>query len=245
MILYVNGCSHTAAAEAAHPAAFAEDDGDLAYLGRRPHPLNISVSWGWHVAKALNSEFYCDAESAASNDRILRTTRAWVKQNQERLSRTLMIVQWTTWEREEWWHQVSQRYYQVNASGVDQVPPEWQQRYKQYIADVDWNIKTQQAHNNIWQLHCELQDLGVQHLFFSGHSTFSDIRNQHDWGRNYIHPYSRDHSYNAVLKNNGFEYVDPKGFHFGKDGHSFWANYVLQYLRQNNFLESFDEVPAY
>ena len=38
MILYVNGDSHAAAAEAAVPHAWAEDDEFFWGLGRRPHP---------------------------------------------------------------------------------------------------------------------------------------------------------------------------------------------------------------
>jgi hypothetical protein len=51
MILYVNGDSHTAAAEAVTPHCFAQDEGDLYLLGRRPHPANLAVSWGQKLAK--------------------------------------------------------------------------------------------------------------------------------------------------------------------------------------------------
>ena len=44
MILYVNGDSHTAGAEAVNPYAFAEDDPNLTHLGRLPHPDNLAVS---------------------------------------------------------------------------------------------------------------------------------------------------------------------------------------------------------
>ena len=46
MILYVNGDSHTAAAEAVNSYSFAEDDPALFYMGRVPHPANIAISWG-------------------------------------------------------------------------------------------------------------------------------------------------------------------------------------------------------
>ena len=46
MILYANGDSHTAAAEAVNSYAFAEDDRNLVHLGRLPHPTNLAVSWG-------------------------------------------------------------------------------------------------------------------------------------------------------------------------------------------------------
>ena len=46
MLLYVNGDSHTAAAEAVNPHAFAMDDPTLEHLRRLPHPENLAVSWG-------------------------------------------------------------------------------------------------------------------------------------------------------------------------------------------------------
>lgn len=241
MILYINGCSHTAAAEAAHPAAFAEDDEHYQHLGRRPHPENLVVSWAWKLAEHLNVEGYYDAESAASNDRIIRTTREWVANNRHKLHDTLAVIQWTTWEREEWLHNGT--WYQVNASGVDWVPAELQQRYKEFVVSVDWKTKTEEAHEKIWQLHLELEAQGLRHVFYSGHSTFSDIQDRRDWGTSYMDPYDRNKSFNAVLKNNGFDYVNPKSYHFGADAHSFWANYVLQYIQQSNLLRP-NEIPT-
>ena len=83
MILYVNGDSHTAAAEAINVHAFAEDDPKYFYLGRAPHPDNLSVSWGRLLSLALKAGFYCGAESASSNTRILRTTREWLDIRQD------------------------------------------------------------------------------------------------------------------------------------------------------------------
>ena len=245
MILYVNGCSHTAAAEANVQHAFAEDDSDYHDMGRRPHPDNLKVSWGRQLANLLSSEFYCDAESAASNARILRTTRDWIKNNPDKLAQTFMVIQFTTWEREEWLYPDG-TYYQVNASGIDLVPADWEEKYKRYVIGVNWDKKTKQAHDEIWSLHCELTALGINHLFFSAHSSFSDIslQERHDWNRHYIEPYSREHTYNAVLKNNGFPYTCEYGYHFGKAAHSFWAQYVLQCIQDYKLLDPLNEVPA-
>lgn len=237
MILYANGCSHTAAAEAVVPYCFAEDDGNIPnnhLLGRIPHPANLAASWCSHVNQALNTELVCDAESASSNDRIIRTTRQWLDGNHDKWRDTFMIIQWTSWEREEWFH--SGQWYQVNASGIDIVPPELEQRYRDYVLNVDWNHKTDLAHNQIWDLHCRLRDWGIRHLFYNSWSTFSDIPTdlQHDWGNSYIAPYDREGSYAAVLRQNGCAYT--KGYHFGADGHRLWANYVLQYIKTNNLV---------
>lgn len=231
MILYANGCSHTAAAEAVVPDAFAVDDG-RAGIDRRPHPLNLAASWCTHLAKDLSMTLVCDAESASSNDRIVRTTKEWIAANPSQLRNTFMVIQWTTWEREEWLHQGT--WYQVNASGADWVPEELQQRYKQFVIDVDWTEKTQQCHNKIWALHTELEDLQIPHLFYSGHSTFSDIQKYYNWGVNYIEPYNQQGSYNAILQQNG--HVPTKWYHFDAKGHCFWAKYLLQYIKHNNLV---------
>ena len=240
MILYANGCSHTAAAEAVLPYGFAEDDSELYHLGRRPHPLNLAASWCTHLARDLDLTLYCDAESAASNDRILRTTREWIANNPEKLNNTFMVIQWTTWEREEWLHDDG-TWYQVNASGVDIVPDEWRRRYQQFILSVNWDKKTQEAHEKIWALHVELQELGIPHLFYSGYSTFSDIQNCQDWGVSYLEPYNRQGSYNAILQQNG--HVPTKWYHFDAKGHCFWAQYLLQYIKQNNLVTT-DALPT-
>jgi hypothetical protein len=76
-------CSHTAAAEAVVQDGFAEDDG-RAGIDRRPHPLNLAASWCTHLARDLGRTLVCDAESASSNDRIIRTTREWIANNPDK-----------------------------------------------------------------------------------------------------------------------------------------------------------------
>jgi len=232
MILYANGCSHTAAAEAVVPDTFALDDG-LTGIDRRPHPLNLAASWCTRLAKQLDANLVCDAESGSSNDRILRTTQQWLD-DQTDLSDVFVVIQWTTWEREEWLHNGT--YYQVNASGVDWVPKDLQLHYKQYVANHDYWAKTQEWYKKIWELHVELSDKKVTHLFYNGWSTFSDIPDKKDFGKSYLGPYSRDLSYNSVLINNGFKWVTPNSYHFDAKGHCFWANYVLQYIKQHNLV---------
>ena len=100
MILYVNGDSHTAGAELVNSYAFAHDDPRLIHLGRLPHPENLTYTWGKLLSLSLNAGFHCDAESAACNTRILRTTRKWLKENPN--YQKILIIQWSTWEREEW-----------------------------------------------------------------------------------------------------------------------------------------------
>ena len=234
MILFVNGDSHTAAAEAVNPHAFAMDDSALFYLGRSPHPDNLSVSWGKLLSLALRSGFHCAAESASSNARILRTTRAWLAEHKNNLQDILIIIQWSTWEREEWLH--NGVYYQVGSSGIDDVPQELQERYKQFVIDTNWQLKTEQAHNEIWEFHQELEAQGIRHIFFNGNNDFSKITNHQEWNNTYIGPYDPALTYNAVIRANGIETVAPNSWHFGRDGHATWNRFILNYIIKNKFI---------
>jgi hypothetical protein len=243
MILYANGCSHTAAAEAVVPDCFAEDDGRHG-IDRRPHPENLKASWCSHVASELAADLVCDAESGGSNDRIVRTTKDWIENNTNCLSQTLMIIQWTTWEREEWLHNGT--WYQVNASGTDWVPNKLRLRYKQWISNIDWELCTARAHNQIWQFHQFLLSKSIKHVFFSGHSTFSDIKdqNQNLWGNCYMQPYQKSQSYHNWLLENGGSYANPQSYHFDAKSHRLWAEHVLQYVNRNQILMPNYEVSA-
>ena len=233
MILYVNGDSHTAGAEAVNSHSWAMDDPDLFHLGRSPHPDNLAVSWGKVLSQPLRASFYCDAQAGGSNARILRTTRDWLHNtpvNQD----LLIIIQWSTWEREEWL--INGEYYQVNASGVDEVPTSHQQQYKEYIANLDWQKKTDQAHKDIWEFHQELADQKIKHIFFNGNNDFSQISKQQRWGTNYIAPYDPKMTFNNIIQAKGIQTVAPNSWHFGKDGHSFFYRFMLQYIIANKFI---------
>lgn len=233
MILYVNGDSHTAAAEAVNSYAFAEDDPALFYMGRVPHPANLAVSWGRMLSQDLKASFHCSAESASSNHRILRTTKEWLAQprNQD----ALLVIQWSTWEREEWQDEDG-TYFQVNASGTDDVPDSMKLRYQNFVIDVDWRACTQRWHDQIWEFHQELEQQGIPHIFFNGNTHFESIQNRHNWGSAYIDPYSAQGTYHAILKQNNYHTVSPDSYHFGDDAHRFWANYVLHYCIRNQLV---------
>ena len=233
MILYVNGDSHAAAAEAVNPYAFAEDDADLAYLGRTPHPANLAVSWGRRLSETLKAGFHCAAESASSNSRILRTTRDWLRQ-QVTYNDMLVIIQWSTWEREEWLHE--EVYYQVGASGIDHVPQALQKKYRNFVTGTDWKLKTHQAHKEIWDFHQELADQGVCHIFFNGNNDFDCITDRQDWGFNYIGPYDPKMTYDAIIRSHGIDTVMPGSWHFGPEGHSAFHRFILKYIVNNKFV---------
>lgn len=234
MILYVNGDSHTAGAEAVNQHAFAEDDSRYFYMGRAPHPDNLPATWGKQLGNSLNVGFHCGAESASSNARIIRSTRDFLKQFYLRREEILIIIQWSTWEREEWLH--NGIYYQVNASGIDHVPQELQEKYRQYILGIDWQAKTEEAHDQIWAFHKELEAQGIRHIFFNGNNSFGGITDKRDWGTSYVDPYDPKGTFSAKLEQAGLQTVAPDSYHYGKDGHSFFHRFMLQYIINNKYI---------
>lgn len=233
MILYTNGDSHTAAAECVNQHAFAEDDSRLWMLGRAPHPDNLAQSFSKLLSNRLAMGLVCDAESASSNDRIIRTTKQWMKKFDHELYRTFMVIQWSTWEREEWL--IDGTYYQVNASGTDDVPDSHKQKYKEYIANVDWLAKTQEAHARIYAFHLDLKRKNIKHIFFNGNNDFSKIKKQRNWSKNYIGPYDPNQTYNSIVGAK-CDTVSPTSYHYGVDGHRVWAQYITKYIVDNKLI---------
>jgi len=234
MILYVNGDSHTAAAEAVNPHAFAEDDSNLVHLGRLPHPDNLAVSWGKKLSVLLKMAFYCDAESAASNTRIVRTTKEYINNYPQDVTDLFVIIGWSTWEREEWL--IDDIYYQINASGTDIVPASHVEKYKEYISSVNWRHKTTNAHKDIIELHKWLNDKNIKHVFFNGNNTFNQIQTKFDFGASYIEPYNKNFNYSDYLLKQGVHTVSPQSYHFGEDGHTLWSKYLLKYIVKNSLI---------
>jgi hypothetical protein len=221
LIVYVNGDSHSAGAEAVNSYCFANDDPLYWGMGRRPHPDNERASYGCHIANQLGAVLHCDAESASSNSRIVRTTKHYLKYNPRP---DLVIIGWSTWEREEWLH--DDIYWQVNAGGIgEDWPDEIKDRYKKWIAKLNWRGEINKSHIAIHNFHRELEALGVNHFFFTCYEPWDNVE-QLDWNGRYLEPYNPDFTYYNWCRNNGFKTVNPDSYHFGPDAHHAWAEFL-------------------
>ena len=227
-ILYVNGDSHSAGAEAVNNYCFAKDDPFYHALGRIPHPDNERVSYGCNVANELFAVLHCDAESASSNDRIIRTTKEYLKENKP----DAIIIGWATWEREEWLY--NNNWLQVTAGGTDIVPKELIHRYKEWIIETTDRpaINELTMHEKIWNFHQELKN--IPHLFFNTYNCFAHIRlndmPRKDWDNCYINPYDEEFTYYNWAIANHCKTVNPQSYHFGADAHRKWAEFLLPHL---------------
>ena len=227
MILYVNGDSHTAAAGAAVPYAYANDDIRYVAQGYRPHPENLQASWGMHLSRMLGLGLKCDAEAAGSNDRILRTTREFLA-TRANLSNpfTVVVIGWTTWESEEWLDEDTNQYVQITAAHTADLPKKWQGQYKLWLGKSDYKQKEAESHDKIWQLHKELEEANITHLFFnsSWHFKFAD---KLDWNGCYLEPYDPDWSFVEWAK--AKKYPQDQ-LHFKSQAHKHWAELLANRL---------------
>jgi len=249
MILYVNGDSHSTGAEALNMYCFAQDDPLYWALGRKPHPDNLQVSYGCEIANMMGAVLECDAESASSNDRIIRTTWDYLIGVQgmfNNVTPDYIIIGWSTWEREEWKYE--DIFYQVTASGTDDVPTALKNKYKKWVVDQDYISRERKLiswHDRIYKFHLDLESRKIPHLFFNTYSDFSAVRskqitsrsidfiiNEYDWDGCYLEPYDQDYTYYYWLKNRGFNTVRPDSYHFGADAHMAWAEFLYQYMVQ-------------
>lgn len=227
MILYVNGDSHSAGAEAVNNHCFAQDDPAYSSLGRQPHPDNLKVSYSQILANNLGYELVCDAESGSSNDRIIRTTLEYLKHN----TPDLIVIGWATWEREE--VLIDGNYYQFSAGWITDcwppIPTNVTEQYKQWVTDRDdTQTYCESAQKQIWGLHQQLRD--IPHLFFNTYRGLT-VKDQFDFDTSYLNPYEFNFSYSLWLKNQGYQTVNQNSFHFGPDAHQAWANHLTNMLK--------------
>ena len=211
MILYVNGDSNSSGAELTDPS---------------------TSSWPQLLANRLAAILVNEAKGGTSNPRIIRTTSTALAQTTKN---TFVIIGWTSWEREEWLHQG--QYYDVNSGGHDTLPPELEERYKQWVTEQNsdqQSIKSQQMHSQIHRLHRSLLDRHIPHLFFNALMPFQHNlldSSQLDWHKNYLGPYNNDLSYYWYLKN--YKWKPTKNNHFLEDAQAAWADMLYNYIQEN------------
>ena len=225
-MIYVNGDSHSAGADIIPGICFAQDDPRYLAYGRRAHPEAVLQTYGYHVARSMNQGFFCEAESASSNARILRTTKQYIEDTKDKKSIGYIIIGWTSWDRDEWKHE--EDYLQVTASGTDSVPESMEEEYKEWVlkqTPEELKRKEQLWYDRIWDFHCELKEQNIRHLFFNSMHKFAN--DNKDWDTNFIPiPYC------DWLAEQGFNTAE-NGSHYGADAHRAWGKYVLSLVRKH------------
>jgi len=209
MMLYVNGDSHS-------------------------HGMDLSPQEKFSniVATTFGIDVVNHATVAASNTKILRTTREYLAIN---AVPDLIIIGWSSWEREEWKYQ--DQYCNVNSSGHHGLPNELQDLYKNWVLEQTpetLNKKSAYWHDEIYKFHQELTQKNIKHLFFNCMYNFFNIDNCVNWNNAFIEPYNNDASYYWWLTNQGF--TADKWYHFGADGHAAWGLRLINYIKEHKII---------
>jgi hypothetical protein len=226
MILYVNGDSHSAGHGTQNPAGMCYNDVRYKEFGDAPHPDNLPHSYGYLIAKDLDLDLVCQAESGSSVERSIRLTKQFIYQTNRQV---FVLIGFPSIEREEWQYQGN--WYQINASGSHGLPETLQTKYKNWVAEYNNNIWHRRAlalHNVIYNFHHWLLNNNIPHLFFNTEQDFSANQEKYDFGHNYIGPYEHDFIYSKWLKNR--DYVPDSWSHFGIDAHRAWADFLKPHI---------------
>lgn len=182
-------------------------------------------SFAEQCANKLNSELIISAVNAASNAFLMRQARSHAKDHPD----ALIVVGWQSWEREEWF--VDGVYYQVTAHSP--LPNTLTERFKNWVINLDNDnlaVKESHWHKQIWALHKEFKENNIKHLFFNSQYPFF-AKPEYNWGINFIGPYTNDLSCHWYLVNQCNISPD-EWYHFGVDGHTAWAEFLINYINQ-------------
>lgn len=238
MILYVNGDSHSAGAEAAVPYNSISEDPAFNHctISRAAHPKNVEVCYGRHLANNLGADLYMDAVSGGSNQRIIRTTKEFVESHMT--EDIFVVIGWAIVDRAEIYH--NGEYHCLSAGSY--IPRPLEEQFKQWVLNHNQteSEKAVDSHNQICQLHRYLLDKNIKHLFFNTVSMGWDrIPNSSriDWTGHYLNPYNANFSYFSILRGAGFTHAvwpnrQGNGDHFGRDAHLHWAEFLLPYIKE-------------
>lgn len=213
MILYVNGDSNSDGSEC----------------------KDLTGSWPHVLAERLGAILVNEAKGGTSNPRIMRVASQSLAHADRN---TFVVIGWTSWEREEWLH--NGQYYDVNAGGHDTLPPELQERYKQWVSEQGTDEqarKSKSMHEQLHRLHRSLKDRRIPHLFFNAlmpfqHNLIDPVHKE--WNKHYLGPYDNELSYFWYLKNLGMN--STANNHYTDKAQAIWADVLYKYIQENRLI---------
>lgn len=245
MLLFSNGCSHTAGAELEYACQGACYD----------------KAWPKHLAESLGHDHFNMAMSGASTNRILRTTYEfiydWIKQGKSTKD-LLVIIMWPGIYRTEIYLE-ERRDYNFDNNWTPLIVGNDQQYKKTFSPSLYYYYKSWTINVSGYQASCEfyiaatnLQNLlyrhGIKYLFIdaanSGLKTtdkrLDPYRIQID--KRYYEGLDQDHNCYTTLcnytKQKISKYSVDSGFnsHYDEDAHIWFAEYIEKIIHKRNIL---------
>lgn len=208
MILYVNGDSHCVGHGIMEEYGMTHEDIRYSRIRQAPHPANFEYSFGFQIAQKLNLPLVCQAASGSSIERVLRTTRQFVYQTNQKI---FVLLGLPAVNREEWYFQ--NKWWQITEGNQERYPAELHSRFQSWLVEYDTQKylinRTKTILGQIQKLDSWLHSKQIPHLFFSTYDELTGYEN-----------------YTEYLQSAGIK--PDKWNHFKLDGHTAWANYLTK-----------------
>lgn len=226
MKIYFNGDSNVAGTELRRP----EVEGFAAKLANKLGATSI----------------HNGATHSASNWRIFQTTREYLQQCNGNYP-DFMVIGWTEGFREEWFY--NGEYRSSQGPGCELVTiretPEWKHWRKQMAEDYRYKREMCKFYNRtIYNLHCELKHLKINHLFFNAIDSLASYEPEEehekvfrfDWGVNYFEPYTHNMNWRVWAENRGYEQISPGWYHYTEPCQEAWSDVIFNYIKESKLL---------
>lgn len=247
-VLVINGCSHSAGSE-------------ISGQGISDGKECRDNSFGALLARKLDRQPIHLALPAGSNDRIVRTTLAWIGDNidaiQSKKIDPIFLIHWTGVQRSEFrvntepfhapfvdHHNNDDRYrpmavgVQSTSFGISKKITEWYNHLFVYD-EIYW---TDNKLKNILALQGILKSIGLQYWFGDAFDAFASNKKSLNFeavgklvDRRYF-PYfdNLEMTYYLYCKNQGFNNIDPSNqiWHLDANAHIFYSEFLFKELQK-------------
>lgn len=214
MLFFANGDSHTIGSELKNEHAYAFS---LAKKLKFNNIINI-------------------AEGGASNDKILRTTEKYLLDcDYKNTYPNFILIGWSAYTRLDWYY--NGRY--ISVPSADSMVAETQNtkrfEYSKTLFKDDIFISkfTKYFHDKIYNLHLELNQRKIPHMFLNTCFSYYKITAMkdlmlYDWQNRFWEPYTLNGSfYDWAISNN---FKETKWHHIEQIGHNHFADLLYKYI---------------
>jgi len=184
-------------------------------------------------ADQLSQPFRCWGKNGASNYWI-QTHVEYFLSDETWSPDTFLLIGWTSWEREEWpW-----LYSNISVCGGPDfgVPAAMKARYEQWKSTLTRDYMhacLEIWHERIYQVHEQLHERGVPHLFWTTYDNFKDLEDHRNWHGAFYRPYDPYGCMSKWFEANNVQAVAGDPFHYGVDGHQAWGVELANYAKTN------------
>ena len=182
-------------------------------------------------ADSLSRPFRCWGKNGASNYWI-QTHIDYFLADQTWSPDTFLLIGWTSWEREEWpW-----LYNNISVCGGPDfgVPAAIKARYEQWKTTLTRDYMRaclEIWHERIYQVHEQLNECGVPHLFWTTYDNFKDLSDHKDWHGAFYRPYDSHGCMSKWFEANNIQAIAGDPFHYGVAGHQAWGTELANYAK--------------